>query len=290
MHHDVFYQFPCWNGEVDAGVTANFLGAFTRESYFENMVPHGEKRYVVTAYPEFEEEYFEWVDLLEAVTTAHGRFTMIELGAGWGRWLVNGALAASRSSGVPIELIGVEAEPTHFKWMNTHFRDNGIDPSLHRLVQAAVADKDGNAWFLWGNSSSCYGQRLVPATRLVPRKVCELLGRRREKPALRARKVEAVSLNTLLQPLTKVDLIDLDVQGSEFLVLNAAAREVDEKVKRVHIATHGHKPEEGLRNLFSRLGWILANDYPSDSHCPTRWGSVAFQDGVQSWVNPRLLE
>ena len=40
------------------------------------------------------EDYFEWIDLLEAVAAAEDRFTMLDLGAGFGRWGIRGALAA----------------------------------------------------------------------------------------------------------------------------------------------------------------------------------------------------
>ena len=36
--------------------------------------------------PPIDEEYFEWVDLLESVRDARGAYTMMELGAGYGRW------------------------------------------------------------------------------------------------------------------------------------------------------------------------------------------------------------
>ena len=55
--------------------------------------------------PRFDEEYFEWVDVLESVLLTTERFTMIELGAGWGRWLARGAAAAERRS-VPFLLVG----------------------------------------------------------------------------------------------------------------------------------------------------------------------------------------
>jgi hypothetical protein len=71
---------------------------------------------VQTEYPAFPEEYLEWIDLLEAVANAQGKFTMIELGAGYGRWLVNAAvtLRQRKPTIVPF-LIGAEAEPTHFQ-------------------------------------------------------------------------------------------------------------------------------------------------------------------------------
>jgi hypothetical protein len=46
------------------------------------------------SYPAINEEIFEWRMLLSAVLAAKGSFAMVEAGAGYGRWLVAGALAA----------------------------------------------------------------------------------------------------------------------------------------------------------------------------------------------------
>lgn len=72
-------------------------------------------------YPPFDEEYFEWIDLLEAVAAAKDRFTMLELGAGFGRWTARAA-AAAKQRDLSYSLIAVEAEPTHFDWMREFTR------------------------------------------------------------------------------------------------------------------------------------------------------------------------
>jgi hypothetical protein len=83
-----------------------------------------------------------------------------------------------------------------------------------------------------------------------------------------------------------VDLIDIDVQGAELQVLEVGAESLDEKVKKVHIGTHGPEIEAGLRSLFGRLGWRCARSFACGSTANTEWGAIAFQDGVQTWVNP----
>jgi hypothetical protein len=94
-----------------------------------------------------------------------------------------------------------------------------------------------------------------------------------------------VSLTSILDQLESVDLIDLDVQGVEADVLESAAQALG-KVQRVHIGTHSAENEQRLRALFDRLGWDSLNDYPCGAEAETPWGSIAFQDGVQTWVNP----
>lgn len=86
-------------------------------------------------------------------------------------------------------------------------------------------------------------------------------------------------------PLDKVDLIDLDVQGAELRILTAAADELNSKVKRIHIGTHNTVIEAGLRSFFSHMGWKCLNDYFYQQECSTPYGIIKFDDGVQTWIN-----
>lgn len=257
------------------GFIVNFLGVVTRtefwEPYHEIDRRYPQDRHVFTEYPTVDEEFFEWMDLLAAILATENHFTMIELGAGWGRWTVNAAFTLKHLRGLPHTFVAVEAEPTHFRWLGQHLRDNALDPKPFCHIQAAVAPTDGKVGFHsgeteWGGPSKWYGNSIGG-------------------PNL----VDAVSLSTLLQPLSLVDLIDLDVQGAEFEVLAAAATPLDKKVKRIHIGTHSARNEEGLRSLFGRLGWKCINDFSGSSSADTQWGRISFQDGVQTWVNPTFI-
>jgi methyltransferase FkbM-like protein len=97
--------------------------------------------------------------------------------------------------------------------------------------------------------------------------------------------VEAVTLPELLWPFDRVDLIHCDIQGAEADVFEQAAPEVDAKVRRVHIGTHGSDVEPRLRRLFGSRGRTNLNDYGAGTVAETPWGTMRFQDGVQTWVN-----
>jgi FkbM family methyltransferase len=73
--------------------------------------------------------------------------------------------------------------------------------------------------------------------------------------------VAAVTLPELLRPFDRVDLIHCDIQGAEADVFEQAAPEVDAKVRRVHVGTHGSDVEARLRRLFGSRGWTNLNDY-----------------------------
>ena len=241
----------------------NWIGVSTRREFFTDDLP-----FVTVTPPPPDSEYFEWIDVLEAVTRAAGRFTMLELGAGYGRWIVNAAVALRSFSGLPHRLIAVEAEPTHFRWLELHCRDNDVDASL---IQAAVAPQRGKVAFAVGRPAAWYGQAIADGTWSPER----------------AEEVEAVTLSDLLEPLERADLVHCDIQGAEATVFKEAAADVDAKVKRVHVGTHGLEVERRLRDVFSSLGWEKVNDYACGSSVETPWGQMTFQDGVQTWLNER---
>jgi FkbM family methyltransferase len=269
-HHKVFLHFGCWEGIVQPGYQADFVGAFTRASFYKGSPCCKEPAYISTDYPEFNEEYFPWIDVLESVVTAKEKFVMMELGAGYGKWLARAAKALQQISGIPCLLIGVEAEPEHYQWMKMHLSDNGIDPKDHILIEAAVSDQNGHVMFETGRADEHYGQQIITQG---------------TSPSLSIKEVPAVSLNTLLHSLNKVDLIDLDVQGAELRILTAAAEELNRKVKRIHIGTHHPSIEDGLRFLLSNMGWKCLNDYFCKQECSTPYGIIKFDDGVQTWIN-----
>jgi FkbM family methyltransferase len=273
----LFARFPRWQGTVEPGWVANFLGVRTRRDYLLHPPPLAPGlQHVRTGYPQLGEPFFEWVDLFEAVTQADGTFTMVELGAGYGRWLMNGA-AAARQLGLDYHLIGVEGEPTHFRWLRQHLSDNGVPDKCVTLYEAAIAPLEGPVDFYVGDPASWYGQRTVdPAARL-------------NLPVSRGiRQVPGITLATVLAEIDRCDLVDMDIQGTEADVLEAAVEAVNAKVKRVHIGTHSGENEERLQVLFRELGWWNRWDLPRGRN-ETPFGSVDCEDGVQTWVNPALV-
>jgi FkbM family methyltransferase len=195
---------------------------------------------------------------------------MCELGAGWGRWITNAVAALRKLGNLPYTLVAVEAEPTHFQWLIQHLKHNDVSLDACWLVEAAVTGRDGKVGFYTGDTAyggpdNWYGQFVGGPT-----------------------EVKSVSLDTILRPLDTVDLLDMDVQGLEFEVLEAATGELQLKVKRIHIETHNEDVEHKLTSLFTELKWKNVNAYPCNSASETPWGRITFQGGVQTWINPRL--
>jgi FkbM family methyltransferase len=243
--------------------------------------------------PGINEELFEWIDVLESVLRVRHSFTMIELGCGFARWLVIAAVALRQRPPVLTRLIGVEAEPTHYRWALRHLRDNYIASQMVELIRAAVGPADGRATFYTGSADAWYGQALAgedvrPTARW--RRWVRGLRRQPHRPMDTVSHVKMISLSRVLKRYHRVDLLDMDVQGIEGKVIEAAVDAVDHKVEKVHIATHSADVEDGLRMLFKDRGWHNVNDYACGQTNETPFGPMWFTDGVQTWINPRLRE
>jgi FkbM family methyltransferase len=292
QHHEVFYKFAPYGGSPEEGYEVDFLGCKIRHEFWPSSLRTGIPQ---KGYPPFDEEYFEWIDLLESVVQARDEYTMVELGAGFGRWMARAGVAMRQWTNLPCHFLGVEAEPLHFNWIPLHFQDNGIDPGGHRFVRAAVSGRPGHSHFYVGmpsianeTATEWYGQQLINSHEVAATTdVSEYLGHPviTHQSGYKTIRVRTVSLSEVLQSLTKVDLLDLDIQGQELTVISAAITDVTAKVKRIHIGTHSPEVESGLRQVLGGSQWQCVADYPCSSTNSTPWGPITFQDGVQSWIN-----
>jgi FkbM family methyltransferase len=292
---EVFTKFKPYAGWVSGQYHVDFLGAKTRGDFVDGL-PMLHNRSIM-----IDEEYFEWIDLLESVVEAKGSYTMLDLGAGYGRWAVRAALAVQQyHQSLPFRLIAVEAEPLAFQWIALHFNDNGIAPSEHCLIHAAVCEIPQDVWYyirgprngpfdLGPNAWS--GQRITKGYDTDSQSMndgtyCGFKVKRHAS-GWRSVRVPTVTLARLLRDLDFVDLIDMDIEEQELPATHAAIHELNTKVKRLHIGTHGKEIESELRQLLSSHGWHCLADYSLFSTSETPWGIISFENGVQSWLNPR---
>jgi FkbM family methyltransferase len=250
--------------------------------------------------PRIEEEYFEWIDILEAVEAASGSFSIVELGAGYGRWSIRGCLAARQRGIGDIRVLSVEAEPQHAIWLRDCFRLDGMNgPSFH-IIEAAVSDSAGERHLAVRHPKNMdqltakewHGQFLLAkdcgAVVATDEYYC---GHPVETASngWSAIRVPIVTLNSLLETEDFIDIVDMDIQSEELAVVASSLTILKDKVKRLHIATHRHDIDIGLIDVLSRAGWICRRAYPCNSFSETPYGLVNFQDGVQSWINPNFV-
>jgi hypothetical protein len=283
-------DFKQYEGPGQPGFYIDFLGVRTRTHYVPGMDQYDNK---VLAFSTDERpilfETAEWEGTLRSVLEARDRLVAIELGAGWGPWLVS-SYAAARQRGIEdIKLAGVEASEDHFAYMLQHLRDNGIDPEQHDLFKGVVGKTDGFAYFPrlpdahedWGAQAVIAHDK--PGAGRTLDNFVDYRGTTFEKMD----HVPCIALSTLLRRYDHVDVIHCDIQDSEGDVLPPAVDELSKRVRRVVVGTHSRRSEGALLDAFVAAGWTLE----ADRSCRFVFDKdrlVLLLDGIQVWANPRL--
>jgi FkbM family methyltransferase len=298
-HHPIFKEFNPFKGEVATNYQVDYIGACTGTDMFPNCPPRDNKL-VIQDIPPVDEEYFEWIDTLVSVKDAEGSYCMLELGAGYGRWAVRAYMAA-RQKGIPKIKIGmIEAEPAHLIDLEQHLLNNNISPNEYQIHDCAISTINGKSYFYVGSpdnfgdkvTKSWYGQSLVQNYETKNNEkdgilyyghpVIEL------KSGWMAIEVDKKDIRELLDDYGLIDFMDMDVQGEELAIIDAAIDQINKQVKRLHIGTHNEKIESNLRKTLNANGWLCLRDYSLGRINATPYGPVSFVDGVQSWINSRF--
>lgn len=274
-HHPIFETFEPVKSIGTGKHIFDFLGVATDVSYKKGWSKHALKvgsEYTAN-YPVVNEHYFDWIALLECVRSASGVFRMAELGAGWAPWLVRAANAARQVPAIEqMELVGVEADPTHYNWMKAHFKDNQLDPEKYHLLHGAVAPKSMPLQFpKLDNPDEDYGASINAVTQQ---------GQYVE--------VQGYPLTEIINLFTgPVDFIHMDIQGAEYDVIPGAMDLLKSKVKAMMIGTHTSLEKHNeLHQLFLDQGWKPVMVFPRNGEVETEFGKVKFGDGFVFYKNP----
>jgi FkbM family methyltransferase len=277
-HHAIFRKFGPNLGSPPPGFQLEYGGNIVSADILttgELMTPEG--------YPVFS-EIFEWISLLEAIDDAKDRFVLIELGAGVARWSAAAACVARQyRPDLKVRLIAVEAEPKHFQWMTRNFKDNNIALEPHRLIFGAAGGKDGTARFVSGHAREWYGQALQTVFE-GPEGY-----HYNDRPDAQVIDVPMFTLSSLMRDEGIIDLVHMDVQNAEGEVVKSSASDMTRQVRRAHIATHSQAAEATVYEALWAEGWFCTASYPGHQTNMTPYGELYFDDGLLSWLNPKLF-
>lgn len=306
----LFADLAPWRGIAPAGRMCNFLGVVRPLGV--GVDPGTPARAVEPERPTLRwgEGYYEWVSIHRAVLAAVAGFTAVSLGAHFGGPLVNAAALLRRlRPGVPFKLVAVEGDPSMCALAATHFRDNGIDPDDHAIVNAVVsADnrpvpftvsdvRTGSNVAFHGRAERQYIADLVVRNKLEAAVVTGLLldgttGLTTRLPgteiACEIAMASAVTIPDVLGPLEVVDYLEIDIQSSETVVLPPAIALLNRKVRRIHLGSHGGDGHVAMRALSRDHGWEIEADLLPETIYAIPEGSFRTQDGVLSLCNPRF--
>jgi FkbM family methyltransferase len=238
---------------------------------------------------------------------------VVEVGAGWAPWAV-AAMVHARQRDLPGVAVAVEADPRKCRWAVQHAEDNSIPVSVvtgkprqlvKRLREAlAHGDETGQhlvvvqaaAWVETGTVEfpEAPVDDMGTAVWTLPGTDVDYRGAH-----LAHREIPAIAVADLLESICStgtdaapVDLLQIDVQGIEFELLQATAGSVQEHTRLMAVGTHNRWSEGQLQYFFLERGWGLLIDSPCTAHFtmthPTLSGFTE-QDGMQLYENPFVL-
>jgi len=274
--HPIFSEFKPVQSVGTGNHVFDFLGCRTNVKYKLGWEKHAvrEGGIVMGKVPVANEHYFDWITVLEAVNKAQGTFRMAELGAGWAPWLVRSFAATKQCPSITkCEFAAVEADPTHLEWVREHFMENGLRPSAHKVLFGAVAPEKGVLKFpKIDDPTQDYGASLRAACGKI-----------------KTIDVPAYTIADIVEHFSgPIDLIHMDIQGSEYDSVPKFFDIFKSSIKAVMIGTHiSTEMHDGLARLFQESNWVEVFNFPRNGEISTDYGQVKFGDGFLYFRNPR---
>ena len=287
----IFDKFKGIRREAEPGFLKDYLGVRTRPASLAEPVRvlAGHLQEIPVPGGDWHAETIEHIGLLKSVLDAKGRYRVMELGAGWGPWLVSGAVAARHLGVEAIDMLGVEADQGHYASLRQHLMDNGFKPEEHTLLRAAVGATAGKAFFpkvedpanQWG-ARPTQGNDPADAAYLA-----SVMGGEQAK----LEEVEVLAIGDLLCRMPQWDLVHIDVQGWEADICRAGIQELTKRVRRLIVGTHSRKLDGDIMDIFHQAGWILEHEKPTQfiyDRKAEKLESMTKGDGTQVWRNPKV--
>jgi len=314
---DVFRGITPYSGTPPKGFLVDFLGTLIDSRFrmdFDGKPETDGGSPVTTRLPVIEdgEGWFEAVNWVEAARAARDRYVMITLGACYGAQAVGALRALAALNPMPYRLVAVEPEPDNMKWVRKHFADNGIDPDRQWLLQTAISGSNEPVYFPVGSPGSgaqnCFSTNAREAranyfdyfvssgTAVDALEAILMQGTTGLKKDLvpgrnfgtEIKTVSSITLPDVLGPFDVVDYLEADMQQSEIVVFPPYMEILKQRVRRIHIGTHGGDVHAEIAGLLRRDGWSIIFDYAPDSEFDTPLGRFSLDDGVLSAVNGNL--
>lgn len=271
------------------GYITNFLGVETDVTFLRHL--SGSPGFVegLPIPGSFHCSTAEWIAGLRGVELSGDDFVVVELGAGWGPWMVDLARAARIRGAKRTFAVGCEADELHLKFISQHLACNGFQANEYSIYQGAIGPKKGHALFPISEDSSndwglrplfCDSEREADAIVANPKAHADYRG----VSFRRFDKVRCHTLADVLVGLDHVDVMHVDIQGGEFELLRGNLDLLKRATRYLVIGTHGRQIEGELIGLLAGAGWKLEVEEPCAFDISHK--NLAVQvDGTQGWRN-----
>ena len=263
------------------GRLVNFLGVVIDPAIYPPLLSGREGEVEGLPIPSnWHADIAEFGAALRAVDLAKDRFRVLELGCGWGCWLLNTGVAA-RNRGLKIELIGAEGDEGHVAFANKACAENGFSNGDVRILHGVVGPKTGTALFPRQHvAGASWG--LMPVFNATSPQI-EQARTSGDHDILPILTLDAISSDGEL-----IDLVHLDIQGGEASFIESCIDDLNRLVAYVVIGTHSREIEGRIMAIMFRYNWVLEIERPVIFGFGASGEPVTHVDGVQGWRNRTL--
>lgn len=278
---DVMQRFAVDTPPVQEGMVVNFLGVAIDPRIFPPAL--AERAGTLEPIPlpaNWHADIAEWGAALRAVDLSGPRFTMIELGCGWGCWM-NNMGAAARSTGREVHVIGVEGDSGHIAFAHEALARNGFLESEWTVFNGIAAGSPGIALFpRQEHAGGSWGLEPVFGATEEQRDEAVASGQFDILPMIPFEEIAADH--------ARIDLVHIDIQGGEATLMHDCIETLNEKAAYIVVGTHSRQIEGRLFDLMLESGWMLEMERPAILSVGPQ-GPIVTVDGLQGWRNLRIL-
>jgi FkbM family methyltransferase len=247
----------------------------------------------------YRSEVEEYVALSVSIMNSGDHFNIVEIGAGWSPWVASGVSIAKRM-GKSVKGVSIEVDATRCGWAIQHMIDNDIVPHLISGDVNDIKEKLAQQWpaadvlvvnaAIWNTFSTLtfpvVGDHDMGGAVSSSKSRSQIDYRGVD---IEHTEVPTCTLRSIGDIVSRIDLLHIDVQGSEFELIEDSVEMIEEFVTYVLVGTHSRLIEGRLQELLLSRGWSLLIDEPSGSSFIGAKPSLAGftnRDGVQLWNVP----
>lgn len=291
----LFDKYSSPDAEPCVGFYTDFSGVRTRLSYFGIPSHPAEKHIGAIPFPDdaLHAEAIEYLAAIVALEQAKDSFTVVELGAGYGPWLVFGAKAALRQGFSKINLIAVEADLQRHQLFQNNLADNGLPAPQNAVGPFSEAGSGIQVRCIHGAISDYTGKVSFGSQSLLDWGASPIEGGGSEDYrgiTVESEEIDTYTIDAVLQDVPVVDFMHMDIQGFELKSIRASFDALQRKVRVLLVATHSRALEGGIIDLLHDNGWRLLYEKPCKftPGSATDLTALTYLDGTQVWLNTRF--
>jgi len=183
------------------------------------------------------------------------RFVAVELGAGWGPWVVASGVAAKRLGVRDIRLVGVEAHAGRCQAMARQFQRNGLGDS-GKVLEAAAWPRNERVRFGVVDPHADQGGAATKETTSTDYRGMDAA----------FVEVDGLDIPTICEGLGQIDYMHWDIQGAELSIARTFIDYLNSHVRYVFIGTHSMAIHGNLIELFYQNRWVQLHQAPPQYH------------------------